>query len=57
MDEVKLSLAREAVADRGAGNVEFRPPDVADWVIGVRSSSKSSRGDNQVQVVPLGRGT
>jgi ubiquinone/menaquinone biosynthesis C-methylase UbiE len=31
MDEIKLSLARQAGADRGARNVEFRAINVNDW--------------------------
>ena len=31
MDEVKLALAREAAAERGLGNVEFRAANVNDW--------------------------
>ena len=31
MDEVKVALAREAAAERGLGNVEFRAADVNDW--------------------------
>jgi 2-polyprenyl-3-methyl-5-hydroxy-6-metoxy-1,4-benzoquinol methylase len=31
MDEVKLALAREAAAERGVANVEFRAANVNDW--------------------------
>jgi ubiquinone/menaquinone biosynthesis C-methylase UbiE len=31
MDEVKLALAREAAAERGIANVEFRVQNVNDW--------------------------
>jgi ubiquinone/menaquinone biosynthesis C-methylase UbiE len=31
MDEVKLALAREAAAERGQANVEFRSANVNDW--------------------------
>jgi ubiquinone/menaquinone biosynthesis C-methylase UbiE len=31
MDEVKLELGRRAAAERGLGNVEFRPMNVHDW--------------------------
>ena len=31
MDEIKLALAREAAAERGVTNVEFRALNVNDW--------------------------
>jgi ubiquinone/menaquinone biosynthesis C-methylase UbiE len=31
MDEVKLALARQAAAERGLSNLEFRAADVNDW--------------------------